>query len=467
MFAIVVAAFGPTGRNVMPRETRYSPVQVRRRRSLVDRGGPGAQHRLPAHPAPLLSAQDVALVAFHRPPRGQRGYDAAEVDSFLDRVEATMRSRDALTREDVLNVKFSSATRDPGYDVNEVNVFMELVADTLRSTPQRQQASAPALGAHATSQAMRPAVRLSPDDVAAVRFHKPRPGTRGYHEGQIDAFLDRIEATLRGRDNLTAGQVQDAVFGESAPGTFGYDQEDVDTFLDLVVLMFETAPPPRKAVPPAPVTTQLPRQQQGPQQRRPQPPQRPQQQAPVQRPAAPASVDSPKLTAADIRTIAFHRPPRGRRGYQESQVDAFLDRIEATLLGQDNLTGKDVRDIRFSRPLIGRRGYDETEVDAFLGQIEQQLSGPMPSMPAVKSWKDLRQLRIPQAPAGQRGYRTAQVDRMLEEIGVALDGMLGATSEEVMKARFSYALLSGQGYDTSFIDELLPQLANELRRRGK
>lgn len=429
----------------------------------MDRGGPGAQHRLPAHPAPLLSAQDVALVAFHRPPRGQRGYDAAEVDAFLDRVEATMRSRDILTREDVLNVKFSTATRDPGYDVNEVNVFMELVADTLRSTPQRQQAGAPAQGAHATSQAMRPAVRLSPDDVAAVRFHKPRPGTRGYHEGQIDAFLDRIEATLRGRDNLTAQEVQDAVFGESAPGTFGYDQEDVDTFLDLVVLMFETAPPPKAPPPPA----QLPQQQQRPQQRRPQPPQRPQQRPPAQRPAVAASVDSPKLTAADVRNVAFHRPPRGRRGYQESQVDAFLDRIEATLRGQDNLTGKDIRDVRFSRPLIGRRGYDETEVDAFLSQVEKQLSGPMPSLPPIKSWKDLRQLRIPQAAAGQRGYRTAQVDRMLEEIGVALDGMLGATSEEVMKARFSYALLSGQGYDTSFIDELLPKLAEELRRKGK
>ncbi|MDX8034770.1 DivIVA domain-containing protein [Lentzea sp. BCCO 10_0856] len=433
----------------------------------MDRGGPGAQHRLPAHPAPLLSAQDVALVAFHRPPKGHRGYDAAEVDAFLDRVEDTMRSRDILTREDVLGIKFSNATRDPGYDVNEVNVFMELVADTLRSTPQRQQAAAPAQGAHATSQALRPAVRLSPDDVAAVRFHKPRPGTRGYHEGQIDAFLDRIENTLRGRDNLTAQQVQDAVFGETAPGTFGYDEEDVDTFLDLVVLMFETAPPPVRPLPP---TTQLPQQQQRPQQRSPQPPQRPQrqqQQQPVQQPATPKSVDEPKITAADIRKIAFHRPPRGRRGYQESQVDAFLDRIEATLLGQDNLTGKDIRDVRFSRPLIGRRGYDETEVDAFLGQIEQQLAGPMRSMPQVRSWKDLRQLRIPQAAAGQRGYRTAQVDRMLEEIGVALDGMLGASSEEVLKARFSYALLSGQGYDTSFIDELLPQLANELRRRGR
>ncbi len=448
----------------------------------MDRGGPGAQHRLPAHPAPLLSAQDVALVAFHRPPRGARGYNAAEVDAFLDRVEGTMRSKDILTREDVLNVKFSTATRDPGYDVNEVNVFMELVADTLRSTPQRQQAAAPAQGMHATSQALRPAVRLSPDDVAAVRFHKPKPGTRGYHEGQIDAFLDRIEGTLRGRDNLTAQQVQDAVFGETAPGTFGYDEEDVDTFLDLVVLMLETAPPP---APPAPPTTQLPQQQQRPQQQRPQPkPQLqslPQSQPPSQPQGQPQpqdqpqlqgrqrakAIEAPKFTAADIRNIAFHRPPRGRRGYQESQVDAYLDRIEATLLGQDNLTSKDIRDIRFSRPLIGRRGYDETEVDAFLGQLEKQLSGPVRSIPQVKSWKDLRQLRIPQAASGQRGYRTAQVDRMLEEIGVALDGMLGASSEEVMKARFSYSLLSGQGYDTSFIDELLPQLANELRRRGR
>ena len=36
-----------------------------------------------------------------------------------------------------------------------------------------------------------------------------------------------------------------------------------------------------------------------------------------------------------------------------------------------------------------------------------------------------------------------------------------------MKARFSYALLSGQGYDTSFIDELLPQLAERTPPPGQ
>lgn len=414
----------------------------------MDRAGyEQRQHAAPAHPAPLLTAQDVAQVAFHRPPRGERGYDAGEVDAFLDLVEDTMRGKDFLSREDVLKIKFSSAgAKDPGYDVNEVNVFIQLVADTLQSTPQRQQKSAPAQGAHATSSRLTPAMRLTPEDVAAVRFHKPRPGTKGYHEGQIDAFLDRIEATLRGEDELTSEEVQNTEFSPAAAGTYGYDEEDVDTFLDLVVVMLETAPPPRRPTPPP---------------------------APVKPAAAPAPTppprrpDAPKLTPQEVRDVGFHRPPRGRRGYQESQVDAFLDRIEATMLGRDNLTAKDIRDARFSRPLIGRRGYDESEVDAFLVRVEKQLSGPVRSIQPVRSWKELRQLRIPTAPPGQRGYRVAQVDRMLEEIGVALDGMLGASSEEIAKAKFTYSLLTGQGYDSSFIDELLPMLAAELRRRGR
>ncbi|WP_285751657.1 DivIVA domain-containing protein [Lentzea sp. NBRC 105346] len=370
-----------------------------------------------------------------------------------------MRGKDFLTREDVQKLKFKRAMgRDPGYDMNEVNVFMQLVADTLRATPQRQQALAPAQGAHATSSRLTPAMRLTPEDVAAVRFHKPRPGTTGYHEGQIDAFLDRIEATLRGQDNLSAQEVQTAEFGPAAAGTYGYDEEDVDTFLDLVVVMLETMPPPRP-----------PRQQPVPP---PRPASAPGASAPVAKPVAPPApvvkpVTPPMVTAQDVRDIGFHRPPRGRRGYQESQVDAFLDRIEATLLGKDNLTAKDIRDARFSRPLLGRRGYDEAEVDAFLSRVEQQLAGPVRSIQPIRSWKELRQLRIPTAPPGQRGYRTAQVDRMLEEIGVALDGMLGASSEEVAKAKFTYSLLTGQGYDSSFIDELMPMLAAELRRRGR
>ncbi|MCC8245448.1 DivIVA domain-containing protein [Saccharothrix sp. NEAU-S10] len=134
------------------------------------------------------------------------------------------------------------------------------------------------------------------------------------------------------------------------------------------------------------------------------------------------------------------------------------------------MTAREVREVRFSRPMFGRRGYDETEVDAFLARVEKQLGDgpPRPSaIPPITSWKQLRSIKIPVAGPAQRGYRTSQVDRVLEEVGIALDGMLGASSAEVATTKFATALIAGQGYDCAFVDELMPLLAAELRRRGR
>ncbi|WP_367132519.1 DivIVA domain-containing protein [Saccharothrix sp. HUAS TT1] len=403
-----------------------------------------------------MGAQDLRQVAFHRPPPGQPGYDEGEVDSFLDRIEATLLGRDDVTEPDVRRVRFRPAR--PGYYAAEVDAFMDLVAQTLGSTPQRRQATAPAQGAHATSTGMRPAARLTPQDVRGVRFHKPRPGNRGYHEGEIDAFLDRIENTLAGRDDLTAREVQDFEFSYAPPGRIGYDEDDVDTFLDLVVVTLERMPAPLAPRPVPPVAPSTPAV------------------ASAAAPAVPVVPARPRpgpgtrpLTARDVRTAAFGKPPRGRRGYQESQVDKFLDRIENTLLGQDDLTAREVREVRFSRPMFGRRGYDETEVDAFLARVEKQLGDGPPrpgALPPITSWKQLRLIKIPPAGPAQRGYRTSQVDRVLEEVGIALDGMIGASSAEVAKTKFTLSLVAGQGYDCAFVDELMPLLLSELRRRN-
>jgi DivIVA domain-containing protein len=37
------------------------------------------------------------------------------------------------------------------------------------------------------------------------------------------------------------------------------------------------------------------------------------------------------LTPADIRDIAFKKPPFGRKGYDEEEVDTFLDAVERTV----------------------------------------------------------------------------------------------------------------------------------------
>ena len=37
------------------------------------------------------------------------------------------------------------------------------------------------------------------------------------------------------------------------------------------------------------------------------------------------------LKPRDVRNVAFSKPPPGRRGYDESEVDTFLDLVEHTL----------------------------------------------------------------------------------------------------------------------------------------
>lgn len=83
-----------------------------------------------------------------------------------------------------------------------------------------------------------------------------------------------------------------------------------------------------------------------------------------------------KLSAEDVRNAKFSQSPIGR-GYNEGEVDAFLDRVEAELLtGIDetgSMTPDDIRSVAFSKPPFMKRGYDEDEVDAFLDAVEGEI----------------------------------------------------------------------------------------------
>src|ERR1700739_546761 len=67
------------------------------------------------------------------------------------------------------------------------------------------------------------------------------------------------------------------------------------------------------------------------------------------------------LTPEHVRNVAFSRPPIGKRGYNEDEVDAFLDHVEAALRDPAGrtLTREQVRNVAFSKPPIGKRGYNE------------------------------------------------------------------------------------------------------------
>ncbi|MCT9929226.1 DivIVA domain-containing protein [Planotetraspora sp. A-T 1434] len=86
-----------------------------------------------------------------------------------------------------------------------------------------------------------------------------------------------------------------------------------------------------------------------------------------------AEGDSPpgrwETEAARVERVAF-RPGRFGMGYKEAEVDAFLDRVVATLRGTADrpVTPEQVKNATFATVMF-RAGYAISEVDGFLAEI--------------------------------------------------------------------------------------------------
>jgi DivIVA domain-containing protein len=83
-----------------------------------------------------------------------------------------------------------------------------------------------------------------------------------------------------------------------------------------------------------------------------------------------------RITAADVRAVRFGKPPFGRRGYDENEVDEFLRAVAESLAqgaGSSRVDADRVHEIAFRKPKLGSRGYDEDEVDAFLDLVEAEM----------------------------------------------------------------------------------------------
>lgn len=97
--------------------------------------------------------------------------------------------------------------------------------------------------------------------------------------------------------------------------------------------------------------------------------------SPGMRPGDAPTGSARRITEADIRNVLFHKPPFGKRGYDEAEVDHFLDALADTLAGKpgSRITAESVREAAFRKPPFGKRGYDEDEVDSFLDLVEAEL----------------------------------------------------------------------------------------------
>ena len=70
-----------------------------------------------------------------------------------------------------------------------------------------------------------------------------------------------------------------------------------------------------------------------------------------------------------IKTVTFSTT-RLSPGYDEEEVDVFLDKLIAALSRDGQLDRSELRDVRFSRTRM-RPGYVLTDVDAFLEEVAQ------------------------------------------------------------------------------------------------
>jgi DivIVA domain-containing protein len=203
------------------------------------------------------------------------------------------------------------------------------------------------------------------------------------------------------------------------------------------------------------------------------------------------------LTPADVRSVVFDKAPLGKRGYDEKQVDDFLDRIEAALNGNDHLSADEVRKVVFSDAPLIKRGYHEEQVDDFLDAVvgtlaEREQRERVPADPpthphhlaertepmvfakppslaggdedTVPTPDGALSLPLPPAPPGTRGYRPGDVEKLARLLTQAALGD-GPPSADIRTTTLHRTFLSGQGYRTDVVDTVITAWVEELRRR--
>ncbi len=81
------------------------------------------------------------------------------------------------------------------------------------------------------------------------------------------------------------------------------------------------------------------------------------------------------LTPADVHNVAFRKPPLGKRGYDEEEVDAFLERVELTIANlQDQIAALRAGPAGYSQLAYGTSGAADEAVLAELDQIKVRLA---------------------------------------------------------------------------------------------
>ncbi|MDJ0319765.1 DivIVA domain-containing protein [Pseudarthrobacter sp. PS3-L1] len=171
-------------------------------------------------------------------PRTEYGYNAKQVDQFLQRarvsLEAAEPSQRSMKSPDVRGVSFDPVKG--GYSPAMVDAALDRLEDAFARRErdeliagQGEEAWLQEIGALAA------VLRARLDRPAGERFRRPsKSKVRSYNVGDVDNLCTDLVGYLEHDKPMSVDGIRRAVF-RPASGVEGYEESQVDAFLDRVV----------------------------------------------------------------------------------------------------------------------------------------------------------------------------------------------------------------------------------------
>jgi DivIVA domain-containing protein len=130
------------------------------------------------------------------------------------------------------------------------------------------------------------------------------------------------------------------------------------------------------------------------------------------------------LTPADVHNVAFKKPPIGKRGYDEDEVDAFLDLVEAELarlIEENNDLKAQVDDLQRSGPPPGMMRPPPPPPEPMVAPPPQQMAPRIDENSQVVKVLAMAQETAEKYVADAK----TEADRMIGEARSTSDRMIG------------------------------------------
>jgi len=176
--------------------------------------------------------------SFERVQRGEYGYNAKQVDQFLQRARVSLETPGSAT-DPVNSADVRAVSFDPvkgGYSAAVVDAALDRLEDAFARRERDELIAAHGEEAWlreigSLSGILRGRLHRSDGD----RFRRPtRKKARSYNTDDVDRLCRELVAYLEQDKPLSVDSVRRAVF-RPAVGADGYEESQVDAFLDRVV----------------------------------------------------------------------------------------------------------------------------------------------------------------------------------------------------------------------------------------